>query len=187
MRLFVAVDPSPEVCERIEHAALEIRGSSPGSKWVKPGGHHITLAFLGEVDDARLPDVASAVKEAAARRAPLTLRVKGCGSFGKPRRPRVLWACVEGDVGALAAIQKDVEASLAPLGFTPEDRSFTPHITLARAKAPAGDPGLALCADAVRDRDFGETRVAEVIVYKSELSPAGARYTAVARAPLEST
>src|SRR3712207_7437894 len=64
----------------------------------------------------------------AARHAPLTLHIKGGGSFGSPRRPRVLWAGVAGDVEALSAIQKDVEAALAPLGVAPEGRAFTPHI-----------------------------------------------------------
>jgi RNA 2',3'-cyclic 3'-phosphodiesterase len=186
MRLFVAVDPGPSVAAELDRASTDLRAHSPNSKWVAAENCHITLVFLGQIDDEKLPDVARAVEEATRGHAPLTLRFKGGGGFGGSRKPRVLWVGVEGDVDALAAIQKDVEAALvlAPLGVKPEDRAFKPHITLARARNQGGDAGLLASAEAIRERDFGEARIQEIIVYKSDLSPKGPRYTAMARAPL---
>lgn len=184
MRVFVAVSFSSEVCGRIGQAVEELRASSPASKWVRASDCHITLAFLGQVDDAVVPKVAAAVEEAASRHGPLGLHLKGGGSFGRPRRPRVLWASVGGDIDALAAVQRDVVAALARLGFAPEDRPFTPHVTLARAREQGGDAGLAACAEALKARELGESRVDEVIVYRSDLSAGGPSYTALARAPL---
>jgi 2'-5' RNA ligase len=184
VRLFLAVSPGTDICERLGQAIEEVRGSSPRSKWVRASDCHITLAFLGQVDDAKVPAVVAAVLEAAARHAPLSLRFGGGGSFGRGRRPRVLWASVAGDVEALAAVQGSVAEALVPLGFPQEDRPFKAHVTLARAREAGGDAGLAACAEALGGRDFGEARVAEVILFRSDLSPAGPRYTAVVRAPL---
>jgi 2'-5' RNA ligase len=184
MRVFVAVSPGNELCERIEQVVVELRPSSPASKWVRSHGCHITLAFLGQVDDAKVPAVASAVTEAVADLAPVSLRFRGGGTFGRPRRPRVLWVAAEGDTGALAEVQRAVAEALAPLGFPPEDRPFKAHVTLARARDQGGDAGLAACAEALASRDLGEARIDEVIVFRSDLSPAGPRYTPIARAPL---
>ena len=184
MRLFVAVSPGNELCERIEQALETLRPLSPSSKWVRAENCHITLAFLGQVDDAKVPAVAAAVEGAAAGHAPLSLRFGSGGSFGRTRRPRVLWASVTGDTDALAAVQKAVVEALAPLGFPPEDRAFTAHLTLARARDQGGDAGLAACAEALQAIDLGETRVDEVILFRSDLSAAGPRYTPVIRAPL---
>lgn len=184
MRLFVAVSPGRDICERIERAMEELRRLSPKSKWVRGGDCHITLSFLGQVDDAKVPAVSEAIVGAVARHAPLSLHFGGGGSFGKPRRPRVLWASVTGDTGALEAVQGDVEAALEPLGFPREDRPFKAHVTLARAREAGGDQGLAACAEDLAARDFGEARIEEVILFRSDLSPAGPRYTPVVRAPL---
>jgi 2'-5' RNA ligase len=186
VRLFIAVDPGPAISEQIARAVTEIRPFSPGSKWIanQEGGYHITLVFLGSVEDARVPDVVSAILEVARRHAPLTIQITKGGGFGRTSRPRVLWAGVTGDVEALAAIQKDVEAASIAFGVAPEDRAYTPHVTLARARTPGGDVGLSAAASALREIDFGEARVEEIVVYRSDLTPAGPRYTAVARARL---
>jgi 2'-5' RNA ligase len=186
VRLFIAVDPGPAISEQIAHVVTEIRPFSPGSKWIasQEGGYHITLVFLGSIEDARLPEVVSAIEAVASRHAPLTIQITKGGGFGRTSRPRVLWAGVTGDVEALSAIQKDVEAASISFGVAPEDRAFTPHITLARAKTPGGDVGLSAAASALREIHFGESRVEELVVYRSDLTPAGARYTAVARVPL---
>ncbi|NUQ73294.1 MAG: RNA 2',3'-cyclic phosphodiesterase [Polyangiaceae bacterium] len=184
MRLFVAVNPSIEVLERIEQAMEEIRPLSPKSKWVRGENCHLTLAFLGQVDDAKVPAVSEAVVEAAARHAPLTLHFGGGGGFGKPRRPRVLWVSVTGETAALAGLAQDIAGALEPLGFPREDRPFMAHLTLARARDQGGDAGLCACAEALHARDFGDSRIDEVILYRSDLSPAGPRYTPVVRATL---
>lgn len=184
MRLFIAVDLSEIVRERIALAVAELQTSSPTSKWVRPSDCHLTLVFLGDTDDDKVPAIIAALGSAASRSAPFALRVRGGSSFGDPRRPRVLWADVSGEIAALAALQREVERALVPLGHTPEGRGFTAHCTLARARSRGGDAGLAVCAEALRSYDFGETRVEEVILYRSDLSPDGVRHTALARSPL---
>ncbi|WP_437541606.1 RNA 2',3'-cyclic phosphodiesterase [Sorangium sp. So ce367] len=186
MRVFVAVDPGAELLAKIGDLLREIAPRAPSAKWVEPAGLHITLAFMGEIGEERLPLVIAAAGSVAAFHRPLTLRIEKGGAFGTRRRPRVLWLGVGGAVGALTAIHRDLEQTLSmSTGYVPEDRPFEPHLTLARSRDPRGDPALDACAQAVGSVDFGETRVEEIIVYQSELTPKGARYTALARVPLE--
>jgi 2'-5' RNA ligase len=182
-RLFVAVDPAPAVVKRLGAAMAAARRLAPSAKWAATGSFHITLAFLGDMPVARVPDLVAAIGAAALLHAPVDLRVAGAGTFGG-WRPRVLWAGVTGDVGALAALAGAVGAALAPFGYTLEHRPFTAHLTLARARDPRGDPAFAPCAAALAGEDFGSTRVEQVILYRSDLSPKGAAYTPLAALPL---
>jgi 2'-5' RNA ligase len=184
VRLFVAVDPAPEVIARIEQVmASALRPRAPGARWVHAAGLHLTLAFLGEVQGDLVPDLTAALTAVAAAHARFSLRFQGGESFGSPRRPRTLWVGVRGDVEALSALQRDVTAALVPLGHKPEERSFSPHLTLARSREPRGDPALAACREPL-DVDFGETSIAAIRLYQSVLGPQGARYTALTEAAL---
>ncbi|MGK4003546.1 RNA 2',3'-cyclic phosphodiesterase [Sorangium sp. So ce1036] len=185
MRVFVAVDPGAELLARVGELLREISPLAPSAKWVEPAGLHITLAFMGEIGEERLPLVIAAASVAGFHR-PLTLRIEKGGAFGTRRRPRVLWLGVGGAVSALTAIHRDLEQALSlSTGYVPEDRPFAPHLTLARSRDPRGDPALEACAQRIEGVDFGETQVRELVVYQSELTPKGARYTALARVPLE--
>lgn len=184
MRLFVAISPSAAVIERIEARLAALRQSAPAARWVKAGGVHITLAFLGDRAAADAPVIAGALSAAAAGHAPFELSFRGGGSFGRPSRPRVVWGGCEGDLTALAALHRDVGAALTPCGYLPEARDFNAHLTLGRAKDQAGDPKLAGCARSLEAADFGSTLIEEVTLYESRLTAAGAEYTAVHRARL---
>ena len=82
------------------------------------------------------------------------------------------------------AAQGDLAQALRPLGFEPEARAFRPHLTLARARDPRGDPALAPCAEELANVDCGEARIDALVLYRSDLSRSGARYTALARPAL---
>jgi 2'-5' RNA ligase len=186
VRVFVAVDPGAELLAKVGELLRELSPLAPSAKWVDPAGLHITLAFMGEIPEERLPLVIAAAGSAAALHRPLGLRIEKGGAFGTRRHPRVLWLGVAGEVDALAAIHRDLEQALSvTAGYVPEDRPFGPHLTLARSRDPRGDPALDACAQAIRDVDFGETRIGEIIVYQSDITTKGPNYTAVARVPLE--
>lgn len=180
VRLFVAFDPGAEILGRIEEARARVRGKAARAKWVRAEGMHVTLVFLGEVPDA--DEVVERARAVALRHAPMALRFEGVGCFGG-RKPRVLWVGVEGEVAALCAAQKELATALADLGQGPEDRAYSPHLTLARAGESRGEPGFVEIAKELGGESFGEIVLREIVVYRSELSPAGAKYTAVARLP----
>jgi 2'-5' RNA ligase len=114
----------------------------------------------------------------------MSLRFEGAGCFGG-RKPRVLWVGVGGEVAALCAAQKELATALADIGQGPEDRAYSPHLTLARAGDARGEPGFVEIAKELGGESFGDIVLGEIVVYRSELSPKGAKYTAVARLPFE--
>ena len=136
MRLFVAVVPPDEVLEHLaEHLAPRVE-AGPDLRWADRDQWHVTLAFLGAVTDRRLDELTEAIAVSAARRAPLTLRVGGAGSFPNPYAARVLWAgvrTVEGDLGSVAT---GIRTACNSVGATPDGTRFRAHVTLARFGRP---------------------------------------------------
>jgi 2'-5' RNA ligase len=187
-RLFVALSPGDAVRRRIAAAGAELRRGAGRAaddiRWVAEENVHLTLQFLGAVPEPRVPDVRAAVAAAARAAGPLSLEVKGAGGFPSARRPRVVWLGVGGDLAALVALVEDVGRRLAPLGFPPEERAFSPHLTLGRAREARGNPGLAGALAHAALAPPIAWRVVEVVLYESHLSPRGARHEAIARAPL---
>jgi len=187
-RLFVALEPTDPVRRRLATTAADLKRSAGRAadevRWVQAENVHLTLQFLGAVPDERVAAVEAAVREAAAGSRVLSLEVKGAGGFPNARRPRVVWVGLQGDLPALAALVQDLGRRLAPLGFAPEARPFSPHLTLGRAREGRGAPGLAGALAEAAQGEGAPWRAAEVVLFESHLSPRGPRYEALARAPL---
>lgn len=139
MRLFVAVAVPEEAADELEAAVAPHRPSWPGLRWTGRDAWHLTLAFLGEVDESSLAKLAPRLQRAAARHPRLALSVAGAGAFPGANRARVLWTGVQGERRALAALAASVAAGSRRAGAPPaeEGRRFQPHLTLARCRAPA--------------------------------------------------
>jgi 2'-5' RNA ligase len=153
-------------------------------KWVPAENLHLTLQFLGAVAEDRVAAIAGAVSAAAAGCPALVLAVEGAGAFPSARRPRVLWAGLSGDVARAAALVAGLGGRLAPLGFPPEARPWSAHVTLGRAREPRGAPGLAPALEGLPRDAPVPWPVTHVALVRSLLSPAGPRYDAILRAPL---
>jgi len=165
-------------------ATAALRTSSLPVRWVPEGSLHVTLRFLGEVADARAPEIGSALGAAVRGARTFAVGLGGVGAFPSLGRPRVVWLGVERHP-ALELLANDVERALAPLGFEPELRPFAPHLTLGRARHSAGGAafrGLARLAERVDHQ--GTTVVSSVDLMQSTLGPGGAEYTVVSRAAL---
>jgi 2'-5' RNA ligase len=167
MRLFVAVTLGEIIETQATTAIARLKGLAPRARWVLPTNLHLTLSFLGDVEAERVPPLSEALGRVGPLHAPLVLTIEGGGGFGSPGHPRVLWAGVGGDTKALGALQADVAEALKPLGFEPEHREYTAHLTLARAKIPRGDRELAECVRALQGEKWGEARVDRLILFES--------------------
>ncbi|HEX6852550.1 MAG TPA: RNA 2',3'-cyclic phosphodiesterase [Candidatus Polarisedimenticolaceae bacterium] len=181
MRLFLALDLPHDVREAIGRARRELEPRLPGWRFTRAEGVHVTVRFLGEVEDARLAELGPRWERAAlAATGPISLEVAGLGCFPSPRRPRVLWVGVaeDPDRGRLRALAAAVEREARAAGFAPEERGFRPHATLARA-AGAGASG-----PPEREWFFGRAWIESLTLFRSDLGPGGARYTALATFPL---
>lgn len=186
MRCFVAVDLSPAVRDAVAAAQARLREVASGAdvRWVQPAQFHVTLQFLGRVADAEVPRVVDALRDPSRTAPSLALAVRGLGAFPTVRRPRVVWAGLAGDVEALARVAAAVGAALGPLGFTPEARPFSAHLTLGRVRSPRALRALIAALDAAGDVALGTWIAAEIVLYESRLRPTGAIYDAVARLPM---
>lgn len=182
-RLFVALSPRPAITDLAMQTVDAVKRSAPKAKWARRESLHLTLVFIGAVPDEAVDDVSEAVALGASHASPLSLRVSGGGSFGSRSRPRVLWLGFDGDLEALATLQRELTELLIP-AVDREKRPYRPHLTLARARGPKGDPGLATAAEQLADVESGSVTFREVVLYESALSPAGAKYTVVARHPM---
>jgi len=184
MRLFVAVNLPEEARESAGRAAAPLVDSALPVKWVGADGIHITLRFLGEVDQAVAGPIGAALGAAVAGARPFDLGLGGFGAFPDLARPRVLWFGVERHP-ALELLANDVEKALGPFGFAPELRPFQPHITLGRAKREARPAAFRSLAELARHVSWETViRVESVDLMQSTLESTGARYRVVSRAML---
>jgi 2'-5' RNA ligase len=184
MRLFVAVNLPAAARRSAATAAAPLFAASLPVKWVGEDGLHITLKFLGEVDEALADPIGAALGAAVTAVRPFELGLGGFGAFPDLSRPRVLWFGVERHP-ALELLANDVEKALGPFGFPPELRPFQPHLTLGRAKREARPGAFRALSELARDVAWETViRVESVDLMQSTLTPAGARYGVVHRAVL---
>ncbi|GAB3409395.1 2'-5' RNA ligase family protein [Flindersiella endophytica] len=144
MRLFVALSPPPEVLDDLERVVDDLRaagtavgGPAADLRWTTADQWHLTLTFLGEVDDRQLDELTRRIGRAAARHHPLQLQVGRGGGFGSSRAARVLWAGVGGDTQPLRRLADSTTAAARRTGLDVREGRFRPHLTLARLKQPA--------------------------------------------------
>jgi 2'-5' RNA ligase len=190
LRTFIAVDLGKAVRDRCVALQEALARASAGAdvKWVEQENLHVTLLFLGEVDDRAVPALCQAVTGACAGRDGFALSVEGVGCFPNPRRPRTLWAGIGEGAAELVALHDALEPPLLALGcYRREERQYTPHVTLGRVRGDGGADRLA--AELTRQAKWpgGATDVREVRVLSSELLPQGPVYTVLSRAPLRTS
>jgi 2'-5' RNA ligase len=188
MRLFVAVEIGDALSARAAELSRELQrraaDAAPRAKvtWVPADRLHLTVRFIGEIDDARAQTVCEALKPALPVSA-FDLTLHGAGAFPKGGSPRVLWVGVTAGREPLLAIEGEVTSRLTPLGIEEEARAFSPHLTLARVREPAG-LRTARLLDGLTEREVGTARIDAITLFQSTLSPKGPTYTPLLRSPL---
>jgi 2'-5' RNA ligase len=184
-RTFVALPLSPALHDRLTRLQQElIRTCPPQSvKWVKPEGIHLTLFFLGEIPRPQVEPIQAALEKVAAAAQPFTFAAKGTGTFPNLHRPRVIWAGLDEPTGQLRRLHAAVSAALSALGYQPEEREFSPHLTLGRVDRdvpPQALERIGAAVQKVQATDLGTEPAAELTFFRSQLKPAGAEYTPLA-------
>lgn len=179
MRAFVALPCPAGIREAIAGPLTAWREIDARVAWVDPASAHLTLRFLGAADQTRLERLQLRLAEVAASAEPIRAKPGATGAFPGWSRPRVLWLAVESG-GAIERLAGDVERAARDAGFDPEERRFTPHVTLGRVR---GQGGAAEAARAVRAWAPAAPAepIPELVLFRSELHPAGARHIPIAR------
>ncbi|MGI6490820.1 MAG: RNA 2',3'-cyclic phosphodiesterase [Pelotomaculum sp.] len=183
MRLFIAINFSDEIKEFLGKLVRALRQIPADLKWVSEENLHLTLQFLGEVAPERVDSISEGIQKAAAGSKPFMLSLTGVGVFPSVERPRVLWVGVNGDVASLTSLQKKVQREMGLLGFAPDKKKFSAHLTLARARTPRGFTAvMAKAREFAGKGAFGTARVGSIELMQSELLPGGPRYSVLSRA-----
>jgi 2'-5' RNA ligase len=180
IRAFIAVELPDDVKETV---AMIIKRLRPAQyryvKWVAPSGTHLTIKFLGNTSTDQLPQITDIMKTAARKVPPIELRLGGLGMFPNEQRPRVIWVALEGNTEPLATMQREIEKALEPLGFAPENRAFTPHLTLGRVRDNASSDDRKEIGGIVKAKKIdydARFTLKELSLMKSTLTPTGAIY-----------
>jgi len=175
IRAFIATEIDLRVREKICRVIDQLRLDGWAARWTAPANIHLTLKFLGDIEPHKVEAVHAALQERLRPFSPCTINAKGLGVFPDARRPRIIWVGIEGM--ELASLTAEVESALLPLGFAPESRKFSPHLTIGRWRQTDRPPETLVGELAKwKNVEFGATRVDEVVLFQSVLKPEGAIY-----------
>lgn len=198
MRIFIGIDLDPELRSRLERFLEGLAGFAPDARWARPESLHITLKFIGEQKPEQVEGITERLRQIES--SPIEIRASGYGFFPTAKSPRVLWIGIH--AAGLAELARNIDAATAELGVPREERPYSPHLTLARAagrsgSAKSGSPArqkrdtpnsvftvLQKRLAAMGELDFGTMTASKFILYQSQLSPAGSKYTKLQQFPL---
>jgi 2'-5' RNA ligase len=180
MRTFVAIELPDSIRWRLAEAIGELKDLGGRVRWQRPETMHLTLKFIGDLDDQAVPDAIAALEKVAAGSASFEMFVEGLSGFPPHGTPRVVHVPVAEPTGMLAQLQKNVDRELSrELGIDREGRDYIPHITLGRVKNRRKAPALSRMRDALQQTAFGTFEAEAFILFKSDLRPDGAVHTPV--------
>lgn len=178
MRLFVALDVPDETRRALGEAIRRFGSVCHGARWMQAESIHVTLKFIGHVEETELPAIKDSLANAKSS-GPIEIAFRNFGFFPNERRPHVFWLGIEAgpDLAALAA---NISSALEPIGIPREKREFRPHLTLARFKTEKGLPKLREMVAPLARQSFGNTVATQFHLYESVLNPGGAVHTKLA-------
>ena len=183
IRSFIAIELPNELKLGLTQLETQLKSDKqPWVKWVNPEGIHLTLKFLGNIAVDRTGEITRAMEEAVQGISPFRLEVKGLGVFPNLRRVQVAWVGISGEIDKLTQLQKRIETNLTPLGFAPESRAFTPHLTLARLRDRASLDERQRFGQLIANTKFEVAYTIEVdaiSLMRSQLTREGAIYSRI--------
>ena len=184
IRTFIAMNLDTSLHGPIAKLIEKLSPSGASVKWVVPHNVHVTLKFLGNMEESLLPDVYAACERAAIGSEPIDLEIRTLGCFPNLNRPRVVWLGIEQRWDAVKQLQKKVERELELIGFPKEERKFKAHLTIGRVKAQKGIAGLRQLIEEEQNIVIGSMRAEKFSVMKSKTMPAGPIYNELKAVPL---
>jgi RNA 2',3'-cyclic 3'-phosphodiesterase len=183
IRAFIAIDLSQDIQNRLDELVNKYKSLLPQIpiRWVAGSNIHLTLKFLGDVSLSNLNILTDMIQAEVSSHHQFEISVGGAGAFPNTRQPRIIWVGVEAPP-ELTAIQNGIEATTGRLGYTREERAFSPHLTLGRVSRNATSQEVKVISkalEAIKVGFLGATCVEKVYLYKSDLQPTGAVYTQI--------
>lgn len=181
MRAFIAVEIPGEIKERVQDIQAQLGRSGFNLRWVQPENMHLTLVFLGEIEDCLVPSLSEALDVNVSKHQPFEMTIGGLGAFPNERSPRVYWVGLLEGASFLCALQKDIQDAVRQLGIPSEKGKFHPHLTLGRCRDDRRQGAL---PERLRQEALGTTKVESVHLIRSQLGGARPVYTTLHSAEL---
>ncbi len=187
IRSFIAIELPPAIQQKLDGILQKLKGPHTSAvRWVPARNIHLTLKFLGDVSPVNMELLKKMLQGQLSEQPAFQFTVGGLGAFPTPRRPRVIWTGVTAPP-QLAALARLVEAETAMLGYAPEERPFSPHLTLGRVSQNATPEQVHAISEVLAGLNIGElgqVTVSQVVLFRSDLKPSGAEYTPLLKVPL---
>jgi 2'-5' RNA ligase len=174
IRTFIAVTLAKAVIEEIAKVRTLLQEPKGDIRWTRIEGLHLTLKFLGNIERSQVEMILAVLQDIAQQHSPLRIVAQGLGTFPNLRRPRVLWVGLQGE--RINKLSEAIESALLPLKFPPEEREFTPHLTLGRIRSSRGWERVLPILKAHKRAYFGESVIDHMTLYQSDLRPDGPIY-----------
>ncbi len=189
IRTFLALELSDEArqgaVKLIDRLKAGIRFTGAEPNWTPPDSMHLTIKFLGNVEESQVNQIKQRLAPVCGKLASFNFGVRGLGVFPSPERPKIIWLGVKHADEELQRLFRTVEETLARLGFEHEHRPFHPHLTAARLKSGKGAKAMMKILDQNRRHWCGECRADKLILFKSVLKPSGAEYSILKEFPFQ--
>ncbi len=179
LRSFIAIELTNELHEELRILQQELKKSDIYAKWVSPENIHLTLKFLGNVDTGQIEKIKNILEEISKETKPFYLNLSGIGAFPKLDYPRVLWVGIEEGKNETIEIANKLEDGLEKIGFQKENRSFSPHLTLARIKSSKNKDRLKTLVEQNAFISKNKVYVDKLTLFKSTLTPKGSIYSKI--------
>lgn len=177
VRLFVAIEITQEIRKKLTKFQDELKRADAEVGWVAPENLHLTLKFIGALDEEKIESATAIIKNAVFPIKPFDLHYRGVGTFPTEKNPRVVFADIRDEGGVLAKIHERLDNQFVALGVEHEDRKFNAHLTVGRIKTRRNVRRLLEHLNSYQGFDFGSEHVTQVVLMKSDLFPEGPVYT----------
>jgi 2'-5' RNA ligase len=176
VRSFIAFDiNNKEILKRLAEAQAKLAKTGADLRLVDTQNIHVTMRFLGDVQPKTVKKIHGEMKQVAF--SPFDVEIRGVGAFPSTKYARVVWAGIQQGADELRNVFNQLEPRLRKLGFRPDSKGFSPHITVARVRTGRNKAELARCIDELADHEFGILRADCLKLKKSLLTPRGPIYS----------
>lgn len=182
MRTFIAIILPDEIKERLSELQAKLKKTEAEVSWVKPHNIHLTLKFLGEVDEKLLHAIGASLDRIVKSHKRVDLRIAEIGAFPSLNRPRVIWAGIDKGDNEVKTLAQEIESEMSRLGLTPEEKEFSSHITIGRVRSGLNNTALVLELPKINEfirQENLEFSAERINLYKSTLTPQGPIYEAL--------
>jgi 2'-5' RNA ligase len=179
IRSFIALDLPEDLKKGLQNLQDTVRKHTDCVRWVKPDNIHLTLKFLGAIDESQVEPIGRILENMTAGLTPFKLQVKGLGAFPNARNPKVIWVGMDNQQQRMVLFQQKLEETLAAIGFAPEKRGYSPHLTLGRIKESRGKRDIEQLLEKYKSEDLGYFTADTIVFYRSDLNPSGPVYSSL--------